>query len=415
MTTAADILVENGRVLTMDARSRTIPGGAVAIRGDCIAAVGRAEEFVAWTAAKRIDARGGIIMPGLVNTHTHAAMTCFRGLADDLPLTTWLNDHIFPAEAMLDERKVYCGALLACAEMIMSGTTTFCDMYLFEDAVARAARHAGMRAVVGEVLFDFPSPSYGPLEQGFAATETLIRTFRDDPRITIAVEPHSPYLCAPELLTRAFELAGRHGIPMVIHLAETVSEVATIRSRYGRTPVGHLAALGVLAPNVLACHGVELTDDDIGLLKRHDVKVSHNPESNMKLASGIAPVPRCLRPVSASGWGRMGPPATTTSTCFSKWTRPPSSTKWRPSTPRCSTPKRCCAWQPSRARGPWGLPSGSAPSNRARKPTSSSSTPASRTSPPCTTPPPSWCMPPGAATSLPSSSTAGSSWKMAAC
>ena len=110
MTTAADILVENGRVLTMDARSRTIPGGAVAIRGDCIAAVGRAEEFVTWTAAKRIDARGGIIMPGLVNTHTHAAMTCFRGLADDLPLTTWLNEHIFPAEAMLDERKVYCGA-----------------------------------------------------------------------------------------------------------------------------------------------------------------------------------------------------------------------------------------------------------------------------------------------------------------
>ena len=306
MTTAADILVENGRVLTMDAGSRTIPEGAVAIRGDCIAGVGRAEEFVSWKAAKRIDARGGIIMPGLVNTHTHAAMTCFRGLADDLPLMTWLNGHIFPAEAMLDARTVYRGALLACAEMIMSGTTTFCDMYLFEDAVARAARHAGMRAVVGEVLFDFPSPSYGPLEQGFAVTETLIRTFRDDPRITIAVEPHSPYLCAPELLTRAFELADRHGIPMVIHLSETQSEVATIRSRYGRTPVAHLAALGVLAPNVLACHCVALTDDDIGLLKRHDVKVSHNPESNMKLASGIAPVPQLLAAGVCVGLGTDG-------------------------------------------------------------------------------------------------------------
>ncbi len=306
MTSAADIIVENGRVLTMDARSAAIPGGAVAIRGDCIAAVGRTEEFAAWKAGKRIDARGGIIMPGLVNTHTHAAMTCFRGLADDLPLMTWLNEHIFPAEALLDERTVYRGALLACAEMIMSGTTTFCDMYLYEEAVARAARQAGMRAVVGEVLFDFPSPSYGPLEQGFACTQALIDTFRGDPRITIAVEPHSPYLCAPELLTRAFELAGRHGIPMVIHLSETESEVTTIRGRYGRSPVAHLAALGVLAPNVLACHGVALTEDDIGLLQRHDVKVSHNPESNMKLASGIAPVPQLLAAGVCVGLGTDG-------------------------------------------------------------------------------------------------------------
>jgi 5-methylthioadenosine/S-adenosylhomocysteine deaminase len=304
--TPVDILVTNGLVLTMDGEQRAIPGGAVAIRGDRITAVGKAGDLGGGPAGRVIDARGGIILPGLVNTHTHAAMTLFRGLADDLPLMTWLNDHIFPAEAALDHRKVYCGALLACAEMILSGTTTFCDMYLFEDAVARAAQTAGMRAVVGEVLFDFPSPGYGPVEQGFAATQALIDTFRADPRITIAVEPHSPYLCAPELLTRAFDLAGRNGLPLVIHLSETAGEVKTVLDRYGRTPVGHLDALGLLAPNVLACHCVALNEEDIARLQRHGVKVSHNAESNMKLASGIAPVPRLLEAGVCVGLGTDG-------------------------------------------------------------------------------------------------------------
>jgi 5-methylthioadenosine/S-adenosylhomocysteine deaminase len=227
-------------------------------------------------------------------------------LADDVPLMGWLNDHIFPAEAALDPQQVYCGALLACAEMILSGTTTFCDMYLFEDAVARAVQAAGMRAVVGEVLFDFPSPNYGPIEQGFEYTANLIARYRDDPLITIAVEPHSPYLCAPELLQRAYELAGRHGLPMVIHLAETVSEVQTVRQRYGRTPVEHLDQVGVLGPHVLACHCVQLTEADIERLRRYDVKVSHNPESNMKLASGIAPVPDLIAAGVCVGLGTDG-------------------------------------------------------------------------------------------------------------
>ncbi len=306
MTNTADILVTNGLVLTMDARDRVIPGGAVAIAGDGIASVGRMEEFHSWQADRTIDARGGIIMPGLVNTHTHAAMTCFRGLADDLPLMTWLNEHIFPAEAALDEATVFCGALLACAEMIRSGTTTFCDMYLFEDAVARAARQAGLRAVVGEVLFDFPSPNYGPLEKGFAYTEKLIADWRGDELITVAVEPHSPYLCAPELIRRAHGLAARHGLPMVIHLAETAGEVDTIRERYAKSPVAHMEALGALAPNVLACHCVALSAEDIERLARHGVKVSHNPESNMKLASGIAPVPQLLAAGICVGLGTDG-------------------------------------------------------------------------------------------------------------
>ena len=303
---AADILVHNGTVLTLDGRDTRLPDGAVAVRGDTIAAVGPAEAFAGWTAARRIDAGGGIIMPGLVNAHTHAAMTCFRGLADDLPLMTWLNDYIFPAEAQLDSDTVYRGTLLACAEMILAGTTCFCDMYLFEEAVARAARHAGMRAVVGEVLFDFPSPNYGPLAEGFAYTRRLLETWRDDPLITVAVEPHSPYLCAPEVLRKAAALARQWDAPMMIHVSETAAEVAKVRDLHGRTPVGLLADLGVLSPRLLAAHCVVLTEDDIDLLGRFQVKVAHNPESNMKLASGVAPVPELLRAGICVGLGTDG-------------------------------------------------------------------------------------------------------------
>ncbi|HPA13887.1 MAG TPA: amidohydrolase [Desulfobacterales bacterium] len=303
---SVDILVSNGTLLAMDQKNTRIRDGAVAIRGDQIISVGNASDFSGWRSSLQIDAQGGIIMPGLVNTHTHASMTCFRGLADDLPLTIWLNEHIFPAESKLNPEKVYCGALLACAEMILSGTTCFCDMYLFEDEVARAAKHSGMRAVVGEVLYDFPSPNYGPIEKGFAYTEMLIEKWKYDPLITIAVEPHSPYLCSPDLLGKAFRLAQSHDIPMIIHLSETESEVFKSRDQYGKTPVGHLADLGVLASNLLACHCVFLTDEDIALMRYFDVKVSHNPESNMKLASGIAPVPQMLKKGICVGLGRDG-------------------------------------------------------------------------------------------------------------
>ena len=286
--------ITGGQVLSLDDGIGTIANGAVAVTGDTIAAVGPAGRFPESEAARVIDAGGGIIMPGSINTHTHAAMTLFRGLADDLPLMTWLNDHIFPAEARLTEEAVYWGSMLACAEMILSGTTTFCDMYLFEQAVARAANDAGMRAVVGEVLFDFPSPNYGPLEAGFAHTEALICEWKGHPLVSVAVEPHSPYLCAPDLLQRAARLAEKHGVPLVTHLSETRSEVAQIREKYGKTPVAHLANLGVLSPNLIAAHCVVLTEEDMDLLKNFDVKVSHNPESNLKLASGIAPIPELL-------------------------------------------------------------------------------------------------------------------------
>ena len=245
-------------------------------------------------------------MPGMVNSHTHAAMTCFRGLADDLPLMTWLNDHIFPAESKLDEHTVFSGTLLACAEMISSGITCFCDMYLFEGAVADAAKAAAMRAVVGEVLYDFPSPNYGPIEAGFTYTEALAEKWRDDPLVNIAVEPNSPYLCSPELLQRAAGISERYGIPLVIHVSETEAEVQKSLEEKGRTPVGYLSDLGVLSSNMLACHCVILQDGDIDLLKKFDVKVAHNPESNMKLASGVAPVSAMIKGGVCVGLGTDG-------------------------------------------------------------------------------------------------------------
>ncbi len=289
-----DILVVNGCVLTMNADGEKFENGAVAVRGDTIVQVGDAKDFSFSGVARTIDAKGGIVMPGLINGHTHAAMTLFRGLADDLPLMTWLEDHIFPAEARLDQDKVYFGTLLACAEMIMSGTTCFTDMYLFEDSVAAAAKRSGMRAVVGEVLYDFPSPNYGPLEKGFEYTRMLIEKWKDDPLISIAVEPHSPYLCSPELLKRAAKTARENDLPLIIHLSETEYEVDQIRKRYGRSPVAHLANLGVLGPDLVACHCVVLSAEDIALLKKFDVKVVHDPQSNMKLASGVAPVPELI-------------------------------------------------------------------------------------------------------------------------
>jgi 5-methylthioadenosine/S-adenosylhomocysteine deaminase len=233
-------------------------------------------------------------------------MSLFRGLADDLPLMVWLQDHMLPAEAKLTFDKVYEGTRLSCAEMILSGTTTFCDMYLFEEAVAQAAREAGLRAVVGEVIHDFPSPDYGSVEEGLKYAEALIEKWQNDPLITIAVEPHSAYFCSPGLLRKAKAIADRHGVPMVIHLAETEREVTQTQEKYGRTPVDHLANMGLLSPNLIADHCVVLTRQEISLLKAFDVKVVHNPESNMKLASGIAPVPDLLKEGVTVGLGTDG-------------------------------------------------------------------------------------------------------------
>ncbi len=291
----ADILLVNGMVHTLNSGNDCFDPGAVAIRSGQIVAVGPSEQVRArFTAAKVLDVRGCMVIPGLVNGHTHAAMTLFRGLADDLPLMDWLSNHIFPAETKLTGEWVYRGTMLACAEMILSGTTCFCDMYLFEDKVAEAAKAAGIRAVVGEVLYDFPSPHYGPIEKGLEFTEELIRQWRGDPLISVAVEPHAPYTCSPWLLERCRDLAQRHDAPLVIHLSENEAEVGQIQEKYGCRPVAHLESLGMLGPSLVADHCVALDERDMELLALRGVHVVHNPESNMKLASGIAPIPRLL-------------------------------------------------------------------------------------------------------------------------
>jgi 5-methylthioadenosine/S-adenosylhomocysteine deaminase len=290
-----DLLIHNAMVLTVNDRDEIFCPGAAAVRGDSIVWVGPEGSWPFGVEPReRVDARGGLVMPGLINAHTHAAMTCFRGLADDLPLIVWLNEHIFPAEKKINARLVHWGTLLACAEMILGGTTTFCDMYLFEAEVAKAAREAGMRAVVGEVLYDFPSPNYGPPEQGLAYMRDLIRTWAGDPLISAAIEPHAIYTCSPELLRACNDIAVQHGVPMIIHLSESEDEVRQVRERYGSTPVGHLERLGLLSPHLIADHCVVLSAEDKGLIAERGVRVAHNPESNMKLANGVAPVPDLL-------------------------------------------------------------------------------------------------------------------------
>jgi 5-methylthioadenosine/S-adenosylhomocysteine deaminase len=299
------ILIKGGAILTMDEEASVIPRGYIAVRGDSIAALG-AGDGKEIHARKIIDARGGLILPGLINCHTHAAMTLFRGLADDLPLMEWLTQYIFPAESRMDADFVHTGTLLACAEMIMSGTTTFCDMYLFEDEVARAVDRAGMRCLVGEVLYDFPSPNYGPVEQGLKYTESLIKKWDGHSRVSIAVEPHSIYTCSPSLLDAANELARRYRVPLILHVAETRAELDEVKKRYGKKPFEHLSDLNILGPHVIADHCVHLDDTEIRRIIEYDVKPVHNPESNMKLASGVSPVFKLLKQGATVGLGTDG-------------------------------------------------------------------------------------------------------------
>jgi 5-methylthioadenosine/S-adenosylhomocysteine deaminase len=301
-----DILIKNGTIITMDPKNSLIVNGTIGINGDSISFIGQDQDASLINAKKVIDAKKGIIMPGLINGHTHAAMTLFRGLADDLPLMEWLNNYIFPAESKIGSDFVYTGTLLACAEMILSGTTTFCDMYLFEGDAANACKEAGMRSLMGEVLYDFNSPNYGSPENGLKYTESLLNKWRDDPIVSIAVEPHSLFTCSPKLLIDCNEVALRHQVPMIIHLAETVDEYKYVEKTYGKSPVKHLDDLKILGPNLIACHCVHLNFEEIKLLSDKGVRVIHNPESNMKLASGIAPVHEMLLSGIKVGLGTDG-------------------------------------------------------------------------------------------------------------
>jgi 5-methylthioadenosine/S-adenosylhomocysteine deaminase len=290
-----DLLIEGGIVVTVNSKQEILEQGTIVIQGDRIQALGPREELIGrFTAQRVIDASGCAVIPGLINAHTHAAMTLFRGLADDLHLMDWLEGYIFPAEAHLSADWVRWGTLLACAEMLLGGITTFCDMYLFEDEVARAAKDAGIRAVVGEVLYDFPSPNYGEIANGFRYTEELIQRWEGDDLVTIIVEPHATFTCSPELLKRARQIADDHEVLLKIHLAETKDEIERVREQYGHTPVRHLDRLGILDGPMIAAHVVWVDEKEMEILRDRGVGIVHNPESNMKLASGVSPVPRML-------------------------------------------------------------------------------------------------------------------------
>jgi 5-methylthioadenosine/S-adenosylhomocysteine deaminase len=308
MAITVDILITGGTIVTLDEQDSKLNPGALAIDGDAIVAVGGKEEILSsFHGKERIDVPDSIIMPGLVNAHTHAAMTCFRGIADDMELMGWLNDYIFPAEARnVDPELAYWGSLLACAEMIKSGTTTFSDMYIFEEETARAAKQAGMRCLIGEVLFDFPSPNFKTPAEGLAYAEKLIQKWADDSLVNIMVEPHSLYTCSPDLLKASKTLADRYHVPLATHLLENKAEAKQLMEKFGKRATQFLRESGLLDERFIAFHCVAMDDDDIRIFAEHGCKAVHNPESNMKLASGVAPVSAMLKQGIPVGLGTDG-------------------------------------------------------------------------------------------------------------
>jgi 5-methylthioadenosine/S-adenosylhomocysteine deaminase len=305
---AASLVVVGRAVITQNASRQIVSPGAVAINGNTIVDIGTPEAIGSrYRAAQTISAPDQIILPGLINTHTHAPMVMYRGLADDLALMEWLNKYIFPAEGKtVSPEMVRIGTRLAALEMIESGTTTYVDMYYFEEEIARATRDAGLRGVLGQTIIQFPVADARNPGEALMRAERFIQLFKDDPLIVPAVAPHALYTNDKSTLLASAELGRKYGVPVLIHLAETEDEVRIAREQYQTTPVGYLESIGFWGPRTLAAHGVWVTDEDIAVLKRQSVGISHNPESNMKLASGTAPVAKYLATDVAIGLGTDG-------------------------------------------------------------------------------------------------------------
>lgn len=304
-----DTVIYNGMIITVDERFSVIPDGAVAIAQGQIQrlwAPGAGERLPA--AAETVDARGDVIMPGLVNAHTHLPMSLFRGLADDLPLQQWLNEHIFPAEASyITPESVIAGARLSCAEMLLGGITTCCDGYFLVSHFFDAVAGAGMRAILGQGVIDFPAPGVPDP----ALNVTIAREFSAARRsLSAIVQPaifcHSPYTCSARTLTLAKKAAVEAGVLFQIHLAETRGERDQIVAEHGCSPVQYLERLGVLDNDTLLVHAVWVDAEDIEIIARRNARIVHCPESNMKLASGVAPVPDFLAAGIPVGLGTDG-------------------------------------------------------------------------------------------------------------
>ncbi len=306
--TPADLLIENALVVTMDKDFRVIENGAVAVGGNRLLGVGTTRDLKEQFRPERcIDGRRKLVLPGLVNTHTHSPMTIYRGFADDIPLREWLYDHIFPIEAIFtDPENVRAGTRLAIAEMLLSGTTTFNDMYYYVDEMARVVGQSGMRAVLNETIIDSPAPNSPTPAEGLAIANGLIENWNGHPLVTIGIGAHAPYSVAADLVRQTKALADRHHLPFNIHVAETRWEFEKILRQHGATPVQYLHGLDVLSPNMVAAHCVHLTEEDIGLLGSHGVGIAHNPQCNMKLGNGIAPIPQLLKMGAKVGIGTDG-------------------------------------------------------------------------------------------------------------
>lgn len=305
---SVDLLVTHGTAVTMDTQRRVINNAAIAVQGDIITALGDTPSLLARYDAKTIiDARGALLLPGLINAHTHVPMSMFRGLAEDMALQDWLRKYIFPAEAKnVTPDFVVAATKLTLLEMLRGGTTTVADMYYFEDDIARVLKDAGMRGVLGETIIGFPAPDNKTSAEALHYTERFLDHWAGDPLITAAVAPHAIYTCSEQLLKDSAALARKYHVPILIHLAEDPSELEMSRKEHGLSPVQYLALIGLLGPDVLGAHCVSLDQVDIQTLAHYGVGCSHNPSSNMKSAAGLSPVPEMLAAGVAVGLGTDG-------------------------------------------------------------------------------------------------------------
>lgn len=288
-----DIVLKNGYILTMDENFTEYKKGYIAIKDGKIAEVGDGKEE--FEAREVIDLNGNVVIPGLINTHTHAAMTLLRGYGSDNPLKVWLEQYIWPVEGrFVSYEFVKDGTDLACYEMIRNGITCFVDMYFYENAVADSIKESGLKGVLTTGILDFPTPGAKTPEEGIEKTKDFIAQYKNDKNVFPAIGPHAPYTCSPKTLIKAMEVAIDYDVLYHIHVSETLQEVEDIKARYGATPVRHLYNIGVLNERVLAAHMVHPTEEEIELLAEKNVKIAHCPESNLKLASGIAPIPKMV-------------------------------------------------------------------------------------------------------------------------
>jgi 5-methylthioadenosine/S-adenosylhomocysteine deaminase len=304
----ADWLIQARYVLTMDRTHRVIENGAVAIRGENIVAIGPASELLhRYQPAHRLNRSDAVLMPGLIDTHTHAAMSLLRAFADDKRLQDWLTKYIFPAESKnVSPEFVEWGTKLACLEMALAGTTTYTDMYYFEGVVAEATKQAGLRGVLGQTVIGFPTADYPNWQAALAGAEKFINRYRDDSLITPAVAPHAIYTTPDDALKGAHRLAAKYNVPLLIHLSETRKEVDDALADRHMTPTEVLDRLGVLQGRVVAAHSIWESSSDLQILKRNGTGVAHCPSSNTKLASGIAPITKMLAENINVGLGSDG-------------------------------------------------------------------------------------------------------------